>query len=159
MENKIKPRRSVSFAKWLVLVFAILSTFSLLASVLSFIRPRSGQSFNLSFLVLSSVASPLFFTAFFAIQKRKRYGRWLAIVSFALAACNVIWALFWYFVVYDGSRNIFTTGLVVGLDIVQFALLLWGALTFAFPPKLSPEDAPAASYLPPPPPSFDSHEE
>jgi hypothetical protein len=101
------------------------------------------------------VSSVLFLTAFFAVQNRKRYGQWLAVVTFALADFNVIWGLLWYFVVYIGPQNLVVSGLIIGLDIVQFLLLGWGALTFAFPPKVVHEDIPAESYLPPPPPTFD----
>lgn len=155
MENKVKPPLSVSFFKWLLLVFAILTSFSFLTVVLSLIRPRSGQSFHISFVFLYAVASLLFFIAFLALQKRKRHARWIAVISFALAAFNVTWGVFWYFFMYQGPKNIFATGLVVGFDIIQFALFVWGALTFAFPPKVIADDTHAESHLPPPPPSFD----
>ncbi|MBK8305441.1 MAG: hypothetical protein WBB81_04920 [Pyrinomonadaceae bacterium] len=93
--------------------------------------------------------------AFLALTKEKPYGRWLAAATYVFLTVHVVWGLFWYFVAYVGPNNIFTTGVVVGLNIVQFGLYGWGALTFAFPPKVSPEDTPAES-LPPPPPSFDS---
>ena len=154
MEDETKPASPVNFSKWLLLVFGILTSFSFLTLVLSSIRPR-GQSSQASFLILSAIAAPLFLTAFFALQKRKPYGRWLGVISFTFGTCNVTWGIFWYFFVYVGPPNIFTTALVVGLDVVQFTLLSWGALTLAFPPKISGEDTPAESLLPPPPPTFD----
>ena len=155
MKDKIKPENSAGFFKWLLLVFGILTTGSLLTSIQLRLRPGPGQTFPMSFLILAVIASPLFLAAFFAVQKQKAYGRWLAFLSYSFGSCNVIWAFFWYFILYNGPKNIFTTSLVAGFDLIQFLFLGWGALTFAFPPKPTDKDKSENSHLPPPPPAFD----
>ena len=157
MEEESNPSRSFNFFKWVLLAFAILTPFSLVTTlILGVLLPRSEQSYPQSFLIMHGVSSMLFVSAFFAIKNRKLYGPRLAALTFALADCNVIWGLFWYFFDYDGQKNIFGTLLVITLDIVQFVLFGWGALTFAFPPRINPEVTPPESHFPPPPPSFDS---
>ncbi|MFT3743304.1 MAG: hypothetical protein QM785_03315 [Pyrinomonadaceae bacterium] len=154
MRDEIRPEHSIGFFKWLLLIFGILTLGSLITSVLALLRPSPGQPFPISFLILAAVASPLFLSAFFALQRRKRFGRWLAFFSYALGSFNIIWAFFWYVILYEGSKNIVTTAVVAGLDLIQFMLLGWGALTFAFPPKVPSERDPDVSHVPPPPPSF-----
>src|SRR4051794_23116277 len=113
MEDEIKPPRLVSFFKWVLLVFGILTALTFLSFVA---EPPP----HVSFLILPGVATPLFFAAFFSLQGRKPYARWLACISFVFGTCYVTWGLFWYFAVYNGPRNTFATAFVIGSDIVQF---------------------------------------
>lgn len=155
MKDEIKTPRLVNFFKGLLLVLAILTSLSVLMSAWTLTRPHNGQATQSSLLVLNAIGALMCWAAFLALAKGKPYGRWLAATTYVFLTGHVVWGLFWYFVAYNGPTNIFTTGVVVGLNIVQFGLYGWGALTFAFPPKASPHDT-AAESLPPPPPSFDS---
>ena len=155
MEEQSKPSRSLSFFKWVLLVFGILTTISMLLETLARVLPGSGQSYPPAFLILLAVAAALFLASFFALQNRKRYGRWLAVLTFSLADINLILGLVWYLIVMGGPKTTFETVMAITLNILQFLLFGWGALTFAFPPKVIANDPSAELLVPPPPPSFD----
>jgi len=148
-----KPSRSLRFFTGLLLVVGILSSFSVLTLLLHLGHLGPGTASALSVDVLNALTPFFFLTAYFALKKRSPFGRWIAVTAFTFAECDLIWALSWYLIVYNGPKSTALTAFVIGLDIIQFVLFGWGALTFAFPPNPA-GDSQTEFHLPPPPPTF-----
>ena len=161
MKEEIKPPRSVGIAKVIFLLFSILCPLSLVLEIINLGRPNTSQTLPFWFYAFFyGLGTPLYAAACFAIRKRRKNARLLSAVSYIFLALHVVVALVWFLFGFSGAKSPLSTNLIVGLDIVQLALYLWGASIFLFSPKVksyfNPGHTQTQSHIPPPPPSFDA---